>query len=352
MYYHRSLLLREVRVRISSVWLSRTMATGGEGVTDFVSVLVTIAVAFARVIPPVYPPPSPQVVYDTYIGLTPIVSHFVLFLLLIPLQVLLSVFFPSTLGLNDRVLPLLPVLAAALYTCHGPLSSDRRTDESADARLVLMTFLVCLWAVQSLRVAVSRGDLDRTVDDYRYAKIRSWVGRFFFAQFSLLLTAINTIVAFFLTTPFYFAWNARQAWPGSLGPGEAAIAIVILCAVTCKEIAARQVATCVRENPQMGFMTTGLYAWVRQPEVLADLVIWWAFYGFTVLLGGSMVAWPIVGVIMYSVLHVIWLLATERMTVDEFPNYRTDVQSKVWLLLPTPPSREESSSKQKEKKDN
>jgi steroid 5-alpha reductase family enzyme len=319
------------------------MVSVGLGPNDFLGAVLTMYASFSRVLLPLakWPPPAASDLYDTYIGLNPMVTHFVAHLLSLPLLLVLSVAAPSVIAVNDRMFPYLPLVSAALYTAHAPLSWDRRTDGLPDARLCLMSALVALWSVQCFRSSHELGCSGRNAGDSRHKKFRAYYGRVAFALLSLSFTVVNTFVQFFMLVPLYFAWNARASPTAgnNLTTVDWALAAGIVGAIALKETCRRQSVAFMSANPEAAFVTAGIHAWVRQPAALAELMHWWMFFGFAASqAGGTLWTWPLVGPVCYTAVVLFWMMLGERSLANEHPSYRT-VQSKVWLLLPRPPRR-------------
>jgi steroid 5-alpha reductase family enzyme len=304
------------------------MATLSLGEYDAFYTVLTIFAAFRRILPPLvrWPPPPLVEFYDTYIGLTPIVSHFVLHLLSLPLQLVIGLGLSGSglLGASDVACSLLSICVAVLYTVHAPLSSDRRTDRLPDARLCVMCLIVVLWALQRLTVSLS----SRLA---QYRRMRSYCRLPTVAVLSLVGTVSKTFELFFLLAPFYFAWNARsKPSSDSLSGIDLACAAMAFGCLFVKQLCHSEEKRAVVSNPGQGFATTGMYAWMRRPVEVTELLFWCSVFGFAARCAGSVSVWPLAGPVLYAWNLLFWTLFDEAAFARVSPQYR----SVRWMFLP------------------
>lgn len=319
------------------------------GAYDFFGALLTVHAASTRVLPDLvcWPPPSPQAVYDAYIGLTPIVPHLYLFLLSMPLQLLAGLAISSLPAAHGVSVGLLCLDAAVLYAAHAPLSSDRRTAGLPDLRLALMATLLSLYALQQIFTL-------RRARAARSARVTAAIGFVKAGGVALFSAASDTLTLFLRTSPLYFAWSAR-APPAraSLGASDAALAAAALVALAAQHSVAAELAAAAAASPRRGYADSGLHTRLRRPGDMADALFWAAFFGFGAARAGRVDVWPVAGVALHAVSLILGAVLDEAVLANVEPGYRKR-KGTVWMFLPLVASpkavaREEAAAEKKTK---
>lgn len=299
------------------------------GTYDFFGALLTVHAASTRVLPDLvrWPPPSPQDVYDAYIGLTPIVPHLYLFLLSMPLQLAAGLAISSLPAAHGVSVGLLCLDAAVLYAAHAPLSSDRRTGGLPDLRLALMAALLSLYALQQI-VTLRRARAARA------ARVTAAFGPLKAGVVALVSAGLDTLSLFFRTAPLYFAWSTRAppARPGLL-LSDAALAAAALVALAAQHRVAAELAAAAAASPRRGYAESGLHARLRRPGDMADALFWAAFFGFGAARAGRVNVWPAAGLAHYAMSLIFGAVLDEVSLGRVEPAYRPR-KSTVWMFLP------------------
>ncbi|KAI9351370.1 hypothetical protein BDR26DRAFT_907417 [Obelidium mucronatum] len=89
----------------------------------------------------------------------------------------------------------------------------------------------------------------------------------------------------------------------------------------------------------VGFLTTGLFAYSRHPNFFAEFSQWWAIYLFSVGANGQFNVEAFVGAFLLTLLFFGSAPFTEYITAQKYPLYKV-YQSKVSMLVPWLPLRD------------
>ncbi len=338
---------------------------------DLSTALITVSAAVPRVLPHVlkWPPPSLSEVYDVIVALNPVVSHYLLTILAIVIQWILTVLTQS-FGWNDRVWALLPPLWGCLYSFHPYLSEDRKTDGKLDLRLSVMTILTLLWGLRLTANTVRRGYYSWGFEDYRYAWIRKHkiTNRFvFWIVFLSFVCGQCTILLSLITTPFYFAWIRRGDTP-NFNAIDIVATLGVTVGIVMEAIADEQQWRFqlrkqaylqnkkseksdskkggVTADEEDGFCQSGLFAWCRHPNYFSEMAIWCFFYLFSVSCSGRWFNWCIIGPVLYIVLFQITTPMAETISSSKYPAYAGYQNRVARLVLMPPSSKQKRSTKQ------
>ncbi len=77
------------------------------------------------------------------------------------------------------------------------------------------------------------------------------------------------------------------------------------------------------EPYKKGFITSGLWKFVRHPNYSAEQCIWILFYGFTIVAGNSWLNWSAVGFILLLLLFQGSADFSEKISASKYPEYKT-----------------------------
>ena len=88
-----------------------------------------------------------------------------------------------------------------------------------------------------------------------------------------------------------------------------------------------------REELDRGFVTSGLWAWSRHPNFVAEQAIWVCLYQWCCFETFVYVNWTFVGAMGYLLLFQASTWFTELISADKYPEYK-DYQSRVGKFLP------------------
>jgi protein-S-isoprenylcysteine O-methyltransferase Ste14 len=135
--------------------------------------------------------------------------------------------------------------------------------------------------------------------------------------------------------------------PAPLNAGDALAALVFLGALVLETVADRQqfafqtAKYASGAKPTKGFLDTGVWAYSRHPNYFAEVLLWWAFYGFAVAATGEL-NWSGAGAVCLTILFAAPGASadlTELLSSQKYPAY-AEYQKRVSRLVPWIPSEE------------
>lgn len=97
------------------------------------------------------------------------------------------------------------------------------------------------------------------------------------------------------------------------------------------------------EAQKRGFLAEGLFRYSRHPNVFAESMVWWLFYGFAVTASGHCLHWSIGGVVFLTLIFQGSVDLTEKISASKYPMYA--VYQKTTSKLVLWPCKAEISSK-------
>lgn len=169
-------------------------------------------------------------------------------------------------------------------------------------------------------------------EDGRYARLRrSWGGNaernfFVFFQAQALLDVI-------LAAPFFAAAARRDG----LGACDAAAAALWLASIGGETLADRRLAAFRADPANEGKVCrSGLWGWSRHPNYFFEWMIW---VSFAALAPGDWRAWISPALMLYFLLRVTGIPATEAQAVQSRGRDYRRYQEEVSMLIPWPPRR-------------
>jgi steroid 5-alpha reductase family enzyme len=219
-----------------------------------------------------------------------------------------------------------------------------------DARLTLMALTVTLWGARLTFNFARKGGYSwvpwKGEEDYRWGILRkqpllssrwAWVAfNLFFISFYqlgliLLLTLPSLIALRGIGQPI--SWLDYSA------------AIVIVGLIVIETIADQQQYDFQTEKYRRinaseplgeyahGFVRTGLWAKSRHPNFIAEQLIWFVFYFFSVAATGYLLNWTLAGSILLILLFVGSSGFTEKISSGKYIDY-SEYQKKVKRFIP------------------
>lgn len=106
-----------------------------------------------------------------------------------------------------------------------------------------------------------------------------------------------------------------------------------------------------REQLDRGFNHTGLWAWSRHPNFMAEQAFWVCLYQWACLEANVLVNWTAAGAFGYLILFQASTWLTELITAGKYPEYKV-YQNRVGKFLPkagTTSMAKPQNAKEKEK---
>ena len=206
-------------------------------------------------------------------------------------------------------------------------------------RLWIMCILVSIWGFRLSFNLYRKGGYNiipwRGEEDYRWKIIREHSklkGRIRFALFNLLFISFyqNFIILLF-STPLLLAAKSGSS---SLIPTDILAATLMFLFILTETVADNQLFRFWKLKHQMndsegqlagsikkGFISEGLWRYVRHPNYASEQAIWISFYLFGVAASGKWINWTLTGPLMLILLFLGSTGLTERISNDKYPAY-------------------------------
>lgn len=216
-------------------------------------------------------------------------------------------------------------------------------------RMVLMSALVTLWGIRLTYNFARRGAYTWKFwageEDYRWEILRNkpvlnrpWVW-FLFNLFFICIYQ-NTLI-FLFTLPVLAPMEGNPA----IGGWDYLLAFLFLLFLAIEFIADQQQYDFqnekyrrIRNNEPAGpyaegFVTTGLWSYVRHPNYAAEQGIWIVFYLFGVVSTGEILNWTIAGAVLLVLLFKGSSDFSEEISSSKYPSYK-NYQERVPRFIP------------------
>lgn len=219
-------------------------------------------------------------------------------------------------------------------------------------RMVLMAALVTVWGVRLTFNFARRGGYSwkfwEGEEDYRWAVLREnpifknkpWNWRLFNLFF---ISLYQNLLIFLFTIPIL---AAMQGVGNPLVIFDFLLAGGFLFFVVIETLADQQqwnfqtkkyelihAAKPLAEPFSKGFVHSGLWAWMRHPNYMAEQAIWIIFYLFSVVATGDWINWSMVGCLLLMILFFNSSNFSEEISAKKYPAYQ-DYQKMVGRFLP------------------
>ena len=206
--------------------------------------------------------------------------------------------------------------------------------EAVPARQALVLLLVFAWGIR-LTWNWSRGWPGMHHEDWRYRELRESEN----APYWLVsLTGIHyfpTFQVFLACLPLYAAL-AVGARP--LGPLDAIAALVTAGAIALETIADEQLREFNRTKQPGEICARGLWAWLRHPNYLGEILFWWGLWLFGVSAAPDWY-WSVIGPLAITAMFLFASIPMlDRRNLARRPGY-AEVMKSVSALVPRRPRR-------------
>lgn len=217
-------------------------------------------------------------------------------------------------------------------------------------RMILMSVLVSLWGLRLTYNFARRGAYTWKFwageEDYRWEVLRRKPGfnkPIVWMLFNLFFICMYQNILIFLFTLPVLASLADGA--KAVGVMDAVLAFVFIVLLVLEFIADQQQYDFQKEKYRRlkegevageyadGFISTGLWAWVRHPNYACEQGIWVVFYLFSVVATGEWLNWTIAGCILLILLFKGSSDFSEEISAGKYPKYK-EYQARVGRFLP------------------
>ncbi|KAL5113268.1 hypothetical protein ACEQ8H_008860 [Pleosporales sp. CAS-2024a] len=283
---------------------------------------------------------------EIYLATNPLITSVAIALFLSCL-----VFVLSELNRNysqvDRLWSILP----GFYNVHYALWAHY--NGLPTARLNHVMAVSVLWSARLTFNYWRKGGYSVGSEDYRWAIIKDYVGPV--GMFLMNLTFISlgqNILLWLISTPAYvlllssrIAGNEVSSWDTFLGRTMVFLVVVEYVAdqqqwnyhqakeAYSKTAKVPSVYKYTREQLERGFNTSGLWAWSRHPNFVAEQSFWVCVYLWCCVDSGSYVNWTGAGALSYLSLFQSSTWLTELLSAGKYPEYKV-YQSRVGRFFP------------------
>jgi steroid 5-alpha reductase family enzyme len=201
------------------------------------------------------------------------------------------------------------------------------------ARQLLVIGLVSAWGLR-LTYNWGRGWKGLSHEDWRYVDKREQTGVLYWPVSFLGLHMMPTLLVFAGCLPL---WPALSQGTAPLGLMDLVAAVVTAGAIAIETVADEQLRAFRLAKPAPGaILSTGVWAHVRHPNYLGEVLFWWGLFGFGLAAGGTAAWWTGAGALAITLLFnfaSLGLIDT-RMLASR-PDYKQRMES-VPALIPRP----------------
>ena len=218
-----------------------------------------------------------------------------------------------------------------------------------EPRILLMAFLVSIWAVRLTYNFARRGGYSWKIwtgeEDYRWAILRAkpeFQSQWKWSAFNLFfISAYQMALILFFTLPALKAMESNIP----IGILDYILAAIFVALVIMEYIADNQQYYYQEEKYRqkkigkvadfykIGFTHTGLWAYMRHPNYSAEQAIWIVFYFFSVIATDIWLNWSIAGALLLVLLFKGSSDFSEEETEKKYPLYKKYIKE-VGRFLP------------------
>jgi steroid 5-alpha reductase family enzyme len=237
----------------------------------------------------------------------------------------------------DRIWSQLPVVFVWYYAYRGGFTLP----------LCLAAVLVLLWGVR-LTFNFARKGGYTGMEDYRWSVVRKKINNPFLWQiFNFLFIGLTQIGLFLLFTwPVYRLTGANAAAPSALTWVFTVLGLIFICFEFIADQMqwnfhqAKKAASLQQEydskysdDVKNGFLSKGLFAVSRHPNVFCELSFWWTIWLFTLSVTGDLASSGFFGPLALTAIIVGSTFLTESISSSKYSEYK-NYQKQVSMIIP------------------
>lgn len=240
----------------------------------------------------------------------------------------------------DKLWSLMPVVYSIITLAYFP-----------SPRVWIMTALISTWGFRLSYNFSRKGGYNkipwRGEEDYRWQVMRNnpaLRGRFRFGLFNLFfISYYQHFLIFLFSSPLILA---AQNSKSSLNIIDIAAAVSMLLFIIIETISDNQLFRFHKikkglipsdgqyiESVKKGFLSEGLFRFVRHPNFASEQAIWISFYFFGVAASGRWINWTIAGPVLLVLLFAGSSELTEKISSGKYPAY-SDYKKEVPRFIP------------------
>jgi steroid 5-alpha reductase family enzyme len=222
---------------------------------------------------------------------------------------------------------------------------------SWDPRMILMSILVSIWGIRLTYNFARRGAYSLRFwsgeEDYRWEVLRKRKGfnkPLIWMLFNLFfICGYQLILIFLFTLPILVCLNTNVEH--NLNWIDGVLASLMISCIYIEFVADNQQYAFQQEKHrriangealgeyEKGFISTGLWSYVRHPNYAMEQTIWLVFYLFSVHITGSWINWSIAGCVLLIILFKGSSDFSEEISEGKYPRYK-DYQKSVPRFIP------------------
>ncbi len=244
----------------------------------------------------------------------------------------------------DKVWSLMPIVYSCVTLAAYHLSP----------RILLMTLLVTIWGIRLSYNFYRKGGYNiipwKGEEDYRWGVVRQnpmlrkpWSKTLFNLLF---ISFYQHVVIFLFSTPLLFAAKYSEIRLTEL---DYLAAFFMFLFIMIETVADNQLhmfhlqkslKTSLKgiyaDSLSNGFLSEGLWNYVRHPNYTAEQAIWISFYFFGASASGQIINWTLVGPVLLVLLFIGSTELTERISMYKYPgyeNYKRQVPKFIPLIF-------------------
>jgi steroid 5-alpha reductase family enzyme len=270
-----------------------------------------------------------------------LVSTWLLLMIIIVLVTFIVSEITRNYGQVDKLWSLLPVAYGGITAATSP-----------SPRIFVMVALVTIWGLRLSYNFSIKGGYNivpwKGNEDYRWAVLRGnpvLKGRFRFTIFNLLFISLyQNIVILLFSSPFLLAALFPEAHINYI---DIMASILMLSFIFTEAVADNQLFRFHQEKKneakgkkrysrsiEKGFMTEGLWKYVRHPNFTSEQAIWLFFYFFGVAASGKLINLTLLGSGLLILIFMGSSRLTESISSSKYPEYKS-YQKEVPRYLPS-----------------
>ena len=228
----------------------------------------------------------------------------------------------------DKLWSLMPIVYSSISCIFFP-----------SPRLLIMGVMVSLWGLRLSFNFYRKGGYNiipwKGEEDYRWKIMQQnpfLKGRFRFALFNLFFISFyQHLLILLFSTPLLLAAQYRRISLNYLDLLGASLMLLFLIIETLADNQQFRFQSMKRqksdpgdqytESLKNGFLSEGIWRYVRHPNFISEQAIWLSFYLFGVAASGRLFNWTLTGGILLILLFIGSTELTERISSEKYPAY-------------------------------
>lgn len=207
------------------------------------------------------------------------------------------------------------------------------------ARLLILALLVTAWGTRLTFNFARKGGYSG-VEDYRWAVLRERMNKWQFQLFNFFFIVIyQNFILVIITLPALMAYENQSVGISSI---DAVLALLFLLLLFGEFIADQQQWNFHQKKKEIAltghmakvrFLQTGTFKYSRHPNYFFELAQWWVIYAIGAHAASKIIAWPIVGAVLLTLLFVGSTRFTEQISLGKYPEY-AEYQRRTSAVIP------------------